>query len=100
MGLKLATVDLKYGLHRVPKTLHTLLRMLTPLLFIPSVVLGVLVKRIGIMEKFKRFLNSIAAFFSGMVLSSLWFTGSDTWKIHLPIVLLCIVLRMFLDEEK
>ncbi len=52
------------------------------------------------MKTFKKILTLTATFFSGMVLTSLWFTKSDNWEIYLPIVLACITLKMVLDEDK
>jgi len=50
------------------------------------------------MKKVKKLLVTTAIIFSGMILSSLWITNSDSWKIYLPIVLACISLKMALDE--
>lgn len=48
---------------------------------------------------FYRFLQTTAVIFTGSVVSSLWITNSDTWKISLPIVLICITLERYLKRE-
>tara|TARA_R110000772_G_scaffold195095_1_gene305793 strand:- start:1353 stop:1517 length:165 start_codon:yes stop_codon:yes gene_type:complete len=52
------------------------------------------------METFKRLLVITATFFTGMLISSMWITNSDSWKIYLPVVLLCITLKMTLDKNE
>ena len=51
------------------------------------------------MKKVKRFLNTMAIIINGMLLSSLWITQTDTWKIYLPICLFCIVFRQSLSDN-
>jgi len=53
------------------------------------------------MKKLKHLLEALAVIFSGMITGSLWFTHTDNWKIYLPIVLICLILRLaFLKETE
>lgn len=51
------------------------------------------------MKKVKKFLNTIAVITSGMILSSLWITQTDSWKWYLPVCLACIVLGRPLSDD-
>lgn len=51
------------------------------------------------MKKVKNFLNTVAMFTSGMILSSLWITQTDSWKWYLPVCLICIALGQSLNDD-
>ena len=52
------------------------------------------------MKNVKHLLVSLVAIFSGMVMGSLWISHSENWKTYLPMVLICISLRLaFLKDE-
>lgn len=61
-------------------------------------VYGVLAP-VFIMKKFKKFLNTVSIITSGMILSSLWITQTDSWKWYLPICLAAIVFERSLSDD-
>ncbi len=40
----------------------------------------------------------ISIFFTGSLLSSLWITKSENWRIYLPIILICISWNIYSRE--
>lgn len=52
------------------------------------------------MKNLKEIFLPIAVFSTGVILSSLWITDSNTWKVFLPIALLSIILNFIINDEK
>jgi len=52
------------------------------------------------MKKTTMFLNTLAIFISGMIISSLWITKTNNWKLYLPICLACIILSQSINNCK
>lgn len=52
------------------------------------------------MKKAKQFFNTLTALFSGLIISSLWISHNDWWKLYLPLILICIGLRNLLDDAE
>jgi len=50
------------------------------------------------MRKFRKMLVTMATILSGTVMSSLWLTHNDNWKITLPIALFCLTLERYMEE--
>lgn len=50
------------------------------------------------MIKLKRIINSLAVFFTGMLIASLWIYHNEAWEIYLPIIFLLIFLKNSLDD--
>lgn len=50
-------------------------------------------------QLFSRFLQTLAVILTGSLLNSLWITHSDTWKISLPIILICITLEKAINNK-
>lgn len=48
--------------------------------------------------KFKRLLNTMATLETGMVVSSLFITHTDSWQLHLCIALFCIVSKNYMYD--
>ena len=49
--------------------------------------------------KFRKLLKSLIVIFSGMILSSLWITKTENWKMYLPIVLLSISHIIYTSDD-
>jgi hypothetical protein len=51
------------------------------------------------MKKARKMLNTVALITSGMLLSSLWISKSEMWKIYLPICLAAIAFSLSFQED-
>lgn len=48
---------------------------------------------------FRKMAATLSVFMSGMTFSSLIITGSDTWKLTLPIALVCLAFNAYTQEK-
>ena len=51
------------------------------------------------MKKIQMILTWLFSFTSGLILSSLWITKSETYKIYIPIALILILLKLMCYDK-
>lgn len=51
------------------------------------------------MSKIEKFLTTTAIIFTGMMVSSLFVTCTDMWKIYLSIALFCVTLKLAIQKS-
>ena len=51
------------------------------------------------MKKVQIALTQLLALFTGMTVSSLWITKSETYKIYIPIILIILIIFMIIHKN-
>lgn len=51
------------------------------------------------MKSAQMLLTQLFALFTGMTLSSLWITKSESYKIYIPIVLLILLIKLIISDR-
>jgi hypothetical protein len=51
------------------------------------------------MKSVQMLLTQLFALFTGMILSSLWITKSESYKIYIPIAVLILLIKLIISDR-
>ncbi len=51
------------------------------------------------MINIQRFLTFVYTFVTGMIVSSIWITKTDSYKTYIPIILILIIFKLVLYDD-
>jgi hypothetical protein len=52
------------------------------------------------MKSVQMLLTQLFALFTGMTMSSLWITKSESYKIYIPIVLIILLVKLIISDKR